>query len=81
MPDKLLEWRAGDAADFGRRPLAMRHKAHLTPLFSDAALIRLIDSRPRDCRDPRQCREGDRGDLSGAEVFEAIVIAPDGIAR
>jgi len=82
MSTNLLEWRANDAAHFGRRPLAMRHNAHLGPLFSDAALIRLIEATPRehvhvntigrDGADPGQWREGDLGQLSGAQVMEAI---------
>lgn len=82
MTKKLLEWRAEDTPHFGRRPLAMRHNVHLSPLFSDAALIQLIDATPhehihvntmaRDCGDPRQWREGDLGDLSGEQVMEAI---------
>ena len=82
MEQALLEWRPGDAAHFGRAPLAMRHHAHETPLFSDEALIRLIDATPRehihvntmarDCVDPRQWREGDLGELDGAQVMEAV---------
>jgi hypothetical protein len=82
MSGKLLDWRAEDSALFGRRPLALRHRAHLSPLFSDAALIRLIDATPRekihvntmprDMRDPRRWREGDLGKLSGEEVMAAV---------
>ncbi|MGO8737256.1 hypothetical protein [Rhodoblastus sp.] len=78
----FLDWRAEDSAHFGRRPLAMRHRAHLSPLFSDAALIRLIDATPRekihvntmprDIRDPRLWREGDLGGLPGEKVMEAV---------
>ncbi len=82
MQDRLLDWRAEDSAHFGRKPLAMRHRAHESPLFSDRALIRLIDATPRerihvntmprDRRDPREWREGDLGDLDGAGVMEAV---------
>ena len=82
MSASLLEWRAEDSAHFGRRPLAMRHRAHLSPLFSDAALIRMIDATPRDrihvntmpryARDPRRWRERDLGKLSGEKVMEAV---------
>lgn len=82
MTTKLLDWRPEHTAYFGRRPLAMRHNAHKSPLFSDAALIRLIDATPRehvhvntmarDCRDPKQWREGDLGELSGSDVMEAV---------
>ncbi len=82
MSARLLDWRAEDSAHFGRRPLALRHRAHLSPLFSDAALIRLIDATPRakihvntmprNVRDPRQWREGDLGKLSGAAVMAAV---------
>ena len=82
MQKPLLEWRADDAAHFGRKPLAMRHRVHESPLFADAALARLIDATPRekihvntiarDELDPRQWREGDLGDLDGAQVMAAV---------
>ncbi len=82
MQDALLEWRADDAIHFGKKPLAMRHKTHEGPLFSDKALIRLIEATPRekihvntmarDALDPRQWREGDLGDLSGAQTMDAV---------
>jgi hypothetical protein len=77
-----LEWRAGDARAFGRRPLIMRHRAHQSPLFSEEGLIRLIDATPqerihvntmaRSDTDPRRWREGDLGDLTGREVVQAV---------
>ncbi len=82
MQNALLEWRADDAANFGKKPLAMRHKAHKSPLFSDEALVRLIDAAPREKihvntmaregLDPRQWREGDLGDLDGAQALAAV---------
>ncbi len=82
MTQNLLEWRDGDAEAFGRQPRGMRHNLHHSPLFSDAALIRLIDATPRenihvntmarDAVDPHLWREGDLGDLSGAKIFEAV---------
>lgn len=78
----LLEWRADDAKFFGEKPLAMRHTAHLDPLFSDEALVSLIDRTPRekihvntmarDCVDPHLWREGELGDLDGRQVMEAV---------
>ena len=69
-------------ADFGRRPLALRHRLAESPLFSDAALARLIEAAPRDhfhvntmprdARDPRKWREGDMSGLSGEEVLAAV---------
>lgn len=82
MAETLIDWRDGDAESFGRRPRGMRHKAHLSPLFAEDSLIRLIEATPRenihvntmarDALDPRLWREGDLGDLSGAQIVAAV---------
>ncbi len=82
MKNALLDWRPDDARLFGKKPLAMRHKAHLDPLFSDEALVELIDRTPRekihvntmarDCVDPHKWREGELGDLGGKRAMEAV---------
>jgi hypothetical protein len=82
MENALLEWSADDAEFFGKKPLAMRHTAHRDPLFSDEALVSLIDRTPREnihvntmargCLDPRLWREGELGDLDGRQVMQAV---------
>jgi len=41
-------WAPGQAQDFGRKPLLLKHKLADSPLFSDAALARLIEATPID---------------------------------
>lgn len=78
----FTEWKDEDTRDFGRRPMQLRHTLHEHPLFSGAALARLIEATPRDRfhvntmardeTDPRKWREGDMSGLSGAQVMEAV---------
>ncbi len=78
----LIEWQPGDADSFGRRPIPLRHNLASSPLFADAALIRLIEetprnrlhvnTMPRDARNPCRWREGDMSGLSGAVVLAAV---------
>jgi hypothetical protein len=78
----LIEWQHGDDAIFGRKPIPLRHNLAASPLFSDAALIRLIEASPRDRfhvntmprkdQDPRGWREGDMTGVPGAAVLEAV---------
>ncbi len=78
----LTEWRPGQAGNFGKKPLLLTHRLADSPLFSDAALERLIEATPRehfhvntigrDETDPRKWREGDMSGLSGREVMEAV---------
>ena len=60
----------------------MRHSLAESPLFSDEALVRLIEATPRenyhvntmprDASDPHLWREGDMSGLSGREVMAAV---------
>lgn len=78
----LAPWRECDAAEFGRRPTPLKHTLIESPLFSDAALARLIEATPReslhvntmprDGTNPRAWREGGVGKLSGDQVLEAV---------
>jgi hypothetical protein len=66
---------------WGNQPIRLQHRLHESPLFSDAALAELIESYPRSkysivlvgARNERKLwREGEIGDLSGAQVIQAI---------
>lgn len=75
-------WPANGSAQFGRRPLVLKHALADSPLFSDQALARLIEATPREnyhvntmppgAEDPHTWREGDMSGLSGEEVMEAV---------
>jgi len=82
MNSFLTHWRAGEAQDFGLRPLLLRHGLADASLFSDAALEGLIEATPRknfhvntisrEEKDPHKWREGDMAGLSGREVMAAV---------
>jgi hypothetical protein len=82
LPEGLLDLGRDDAAEFGRRPMRLRHSLHESSLFSDAALARLIErtprsrfhvnTMPRQGTDPRLWREGDMAGLSGDAVLQAV---------
>jgi len=67
---------------FGRHTVTLRHRLNESDLFSDARLAHLIEASPREAahvhtmdvttHDPRTRREGTIGDLSGAQVIDAI---------
>lgn len=71
-----------DKALWGRHTVQLEHTLHEHELFSDEALMDLIDRFPRDKYNlitmgqpgaPRAYwREGEKGDATGADVFEAI---------
>jgi hypothetical protein len=48
MPAPQIDLPACSRADFGRRPLVASHNLHEHQLFSDAALIELLDEFPRE---------------------------------
>ncbi len=82
MNSFLTRWRPGDAEDFARKPARLEHGFAESPLFSDAALARLIEATPRDQfhvntmsrdeTDPRKWREGDMTGLAGHDVLQAV---------
>lgn len=82
MRDSLTDWTPGQARDFGRKPLQLKHGLAENPLFSQEALARLIEATPRshfhvntigrDETDPRKWREGDMSGLSGRDVMAAV---------
>ncbi len=74
-------WSESNADDWGKKPLCLNHRLHTDPLFSEDALADLIDRSPRDCYninymgeqgDRHLWREGEKGDLSGQQVIDAI---------
>lgn len=78
----ILDWEPSKIAAFGKKPLRFRHRAHLSPLFSDDALAELIERSKREnyyvntvrrgARDRSGRREGEIRDLSGKDVLEAV---------
>lgn len=78
----ILDWTAEKARAFGKANLTFRHALHERAMFSDAGLAATLDAYPRDklgvftmgC-DPvdwTSWRRGDAGDLSGAQLLEAV---------
>jgi hypothetical protein len=69
-------------ADFGLAPLQLRHRLSEHPLFSEEALIRLLETvEPQDYQlntmdasdhDSASRREGRIGDLTGREVLQVV---------
>ena len=82
MSPIFTDWPENAAQDFGRRPLLLRHGVSDSELFTDEALVKLIEATPRehyhvntmprDAHDPRLWREGDMSGLSGAEILAAV---------
>lgn len=82
MPDELIGWPAGGREKFGSSPLQLSHTLHRSPLFSHAALARLIEGAKREnyyvntmdvsSHNVRSRREGAIVDISGADVLEAV---------
>ncbi len=78
----ILDWTAEKARAFGKANLAFRHELHHRPMFADAGLAAALDAYPRDRlgvftmgSDPvdwTSWRRGDAGDLSGAQLLEAV---------
>lgn len=85
-------WRGGDLipdsreqlAGLGKRYMNTRHRLHQTDLFSEAALVKLIDSYPRHLlqaftmgTDPEKMHElqpADTAGVTGADVLAALKI-------
>jgi hypothetical protein len=78
----IADWTPALAADFGRAVTITTHDLHTRALFDDAGLIDLLDRYPRERlgvftmgHDPVDWRSwalGDPGDLSGAELMQAV---------
>jgi len=89
VPDKerleltpAIQLSATDKADFGRRPLVAKHNLHQSGLFTDAALIDLLDHFPRqhlyaltmgnDLMRSEDNRLALHEGVSGAELLRAV---------
>jgi hypothetical protein len=80
--ESLSGWTPERLSGFGARPLRLPHGYHDHPLFSDAALARLLGNLAREdyyvntmditTHDPRTRREGVITGLSGEQVLEAV---------
>ncbi len=78
----IIHWEDNDLSEFGSLPLQYRHNLHQHPLFSQAALARLIENLDREdyyvntmdvtAHNVTSRREGEIRGLSGQEVFEAV---------
>jgi hypothetical protein len=77
----VVQLSAGNKADFGRRPLVATHNLHQSELFTDAALIDLLDHFPRQHlyalamgTDPARVenRLALHDGVSGAELLRAV---------
>ena len=74
-------WKPEHTALFGNHLVRVGHRLHESPLFSEETLARLIDSYDPDFYNvakmgggdaPKEWREGEIGDRSGAETIEAV---------
>ncbi|MDB5602558.1 MAG: hypothetical protein JWN71_4602 [Xanthobacteraceae bacterium] len=78
----LTDFEPRHADLFGRHTVNLGHRMHESPLFTDAALARLIEKAPKGSyhvntmdpttHDPRTRREGEIVGLSGMEALDAV---------
>lgn len=75
----LTDWKEDYALDFGGRDLHLAHSLHKSEMFSDEALVRLLEYSRRENYHVKATdeggtgnREGDLGDLSGADILKAV---------
>jgi len=78
----LLDWTAEKARAFGKANLTFRHELHQRPMFTDGGLAATLDAYPRerlgvftmgvDPVDWGSWRRGAAGELSGAQLLEAV---------
>jgi hypothetical protein len=82
MSTIITDWQPHHADLFGEHILHLKHRLHTSPLFTDAALARLIERTPpehcyvntmdRRSHNPRSRREGAIAGLSGEAALEAV---------
>ncbi|NND49407.1 MAG: hypothetical protein HKN60_04065, partial [Rhizobiales bacterium] len=85
MSEKIfVDWDADTTANWGNEIVQIGHRLHQSPLFTDEALAKLIETYPREHYDlhtmtvaesghhAESWREGDLGTSSGMEVLNAI---------
>ena len=81
--DKVIcDWTEDKASRFGRDIVQFRHGLHERPMFSDDALIEVLDRYPRerlgvftmghDLVDWKSWRRGDAGKMTGRQLMEAV---------
>ena len=80
--DILQDWTTKKVQRFGREILTFRHGLHERPMFSDEALVSVLDRYPRerlgvftmgeDLVDWKSWRRGDAGRMTGEQLFEAV---------
>ena len=78
----LSNWENHHPDVFGRHALKLEHTLSQSHLFSDAALVGLLENAPRENyhvttmgkggNNPRYKREGQFGNLTGAEILHAV---------
>src|SRR5262245_46175905 len=78
----LLDWKPEQKSAFGRKSFVARHRLHELELFSEAELIRVLESHPRDqlqaftmgtdACNIHEWKPVDIGGASGKEMFSAI---------
>ena len=81
-PASIVSWPDDVSQRFGRETIVAQHDLHTRPMFSDAGLAALLDTYPRDKlgvftmgHDPvdwQSWRVGKAGDMSGAELMQAV---------
>lgn len=73
----LTDWKDHYVSLFGEHTLCLQHRLHLSPLFTDEALIKLMENADRDdyhvnLMDDGVRREGEFGKASGADILRAV---------
>jgi hypothetical protein len=82
MASSLVPWSATDAARFGSEPMKAQHRLHTSDLFTDEALIALLDKMPAsqlhaytmgdDPADHSQWMAVRYPGVTGAELLDAV---------
>lgn len=77
----FTRWSRDDTDNWGRKPLCLNHRLHEHTLFHEDTLADLIDAYPRELYNlvlmgeqgkRHLWREGEKGDLTGRQVIDAI---------
>ncbi|MFK5981177.1 MAG: hypothetical protein QM488_20095 [Rhizobiaceae bacterium] len=78
----ISDWKDHYPSLFGKHSLILKHTIHKSKLFTDKALVDLLENAPREnyhvttmdkrVQNPTFKREGQFGDLSGKKILEAV---------
>ncbi|HVY33082.1 MAG TPA: hypothetical protein VG960_01555 [Caulobacteraceae bacterium] len=78
----ISDWTPEKAEKFGRETVQFRHGLHERPMFSDEALVDVLDRYPRerlgvftmghDLVDWTSWRRGDPGEMTGRQLMDAV---------